>query len=611
MVAPGCAALAGCQVIDLDAGNCDLFATTTFGCNGGIEDTQVQAGLLTFDAAQGQSCLNAITARAGSCTAATTDAVNAACRNYLLLRPAVALNGACLFDDECIPPVYPDGGSPKGSGLFSRGSITTILGGPTIYSNLFGCDVTTTLDSLTCGGTCSYGHPLGDVCSTVAASGAGCAEGYCNLSFLPDGGSADLCEAFSAIGQPCGARCDPTGMCGLVEDGGSVCLAYGGLGADCDLQGCNSGGCSCTSGLYCADPGDGGPTGTCATPNGPGATCTLSNCQYSNLNCPCDVSQTYCQPPDDGGGTEGACAPKGDAGTICTPSFCPPGGGVGCECYPHMFCEQATDGGFTYACVAKVGAGGACTQLGCQYPTETSCECDDTSVLYCDPSTNTCQPRGGAQALCSSTSYFPCLDGFVCGGDGSCDLIAPVDAGAACSPNAGSYCQGGLICSGAASGVCTVPATLGEACNPFASPADCSPYSCVAKLADGGSMCLPNVGLGGDCSVYPCQDLLDCVSVAFPDAGSRSICEAESTVSDGGAACDPNDPNACVLGFCDPAALTCLPYLPVGTSCGSAPIGACGPLAGCDPQTSTCQLRCNIRIVGGGTAQTGVTQSSR
>ena len=566
-----------------------------------MADTEIQAGLVAFDPNQGQSCLDALTVAASACTVANQNDVLAACVPQILLLPTVPVGGTCLADDECLPPTFADGGLVFPMGLGSSAGLvaaqdvsTTTLYPPTHLSlgnPLFGCDVTTAVDQLTCGGTCSYGHNLGEPCSPARASGAGCAQGYCSPGRYTDGGNGDVCTAYDPIGSPCLRQCDPSGSCYGIEDGGYLCQLQGGANTICDTPNCLTGNCTCSTGFYCTDSTDGGPLGSCAAVSDGGGACVTSACQNSAINCACNTAAAYCAPND--GGTDGTCAPLAVAGDPCTASLCPFSNYLGCECSGDMVCMTPADGGVQTYCTPKESAGGACVWNDCNFVGAQLCQCDTTNQsLYCPTSTQVCTPRAGLLQACSTGDFFPCADGLACTGSGQCYSATPSNVGDPCSPFYGSSCQGDLICSAGPAGTCQVAATLGQACDPVASPSDCGGSGCLA-VEDGGSVCLPNVGLGGDCTSQPCREFLDCVYVSFTDAGSGRICEAESTV-DAGAPCDPADPSACVVGYCDAVSTTCVPYLNLGDTCSGLPTSACGPQAGCPPQTGFCTPSCDI-----------------
>ena len=563
-MAPLCTYLDSCEIVDPDAGNCSEAALSWLGCGGSGSD-QVNGGLMAFDPVQGQSCLDAL-ASPGGCGDAVDSALLSACATVLL--PNVPLGGNCAIDQNCLPP--PDA---------SYGD----------FGPAYGCDVITAENQLTCLGQCAYGYALGQPCAS-GWNGAGCVEGQCGFVFFSDGGGGQLCVQ-PATGSSCtqSGLCSGSDVCGVVEDAGYVCQTPSGVGTLCDLVSANGGVSTCAAGLYCLDPGDGGPDGVCTSEGVDGGGCLPSACQGSAIDCACDVTQSYCLPQD--GGT-GICAFRGGAGTPCDSTWCPTL--AGCACVPGLQCAAPGDGGAQNVCQALGGVGAPCSTNSCSPPTAVTCQCDSTQSLYCASASSTCQPQLNLNSACSPADSYACGAGLNCG-ENVCIGASPL-LGEPCAPNNNINCGAGQTCSDTVLGICVPLATLNQPCSLTASPSACgNDYQCVPSGADGG-VCAPLPALGDDCAgLYTCRQLLSCLYIPV-DGGSNYQCDGENGL---GGACDPNN-DLCLAGYCDPATSVCVPFLALGTPCSNAPANACGAMARCNSGTPDGGIACGISCPGHG-----------
>ena len=565
--APACTYLEGCQLVDSNAGNCGLFGAQAFGCNGD-GDAQLAAGYLTFDATQGQACLAAFST-ATTCDANAVSALVASCSG--IFQANVHEGGLCVADQDCIPP---DGGAA--------------------YSELFGCD-TYSAPTAGCGGICTYGHQLGELCQG-GFNGSGCAQGQCVYTAFADAGYGGLCTSPLIEGANCtntNNSCDTlVDFCDYAFSGN--CLPYAQDGGACDRTTCSQspGACACLPGVFCQldDATDAGYCAPASTTDG--GTCRFSDCAVSNDNCTCTDPSAACIPPTDGGDL-GACLPKLGVGTPCDIIQCP--NGLSCPCADDTICEAEADGGAQ--CSPKHGVGGACVPNSCYDPSYVGCACDASQNLFCDP-TGTCQVQAGDGGACDPNAVTPCGGGLSCA-NGICVNPYP-NAGGFCSPNSGVYCSAPDVCSDNVQGTCVPQANLGDACAPSVSDSCVSGYRCLGQ--DGG---------GGVCGALPtsnepcdftnndqgCRLLLTCIGEAFADGGSASIC-VDQTVIDGGA-CDPNG-QSCINGYCNPGTSTCQPFLNVGDPCDSNQGNAqCGPKGYCGTNIADGGFMCADQCISG------------
>ncbi|MBS2032443.1 MAG: hypothetical protein JST54_31395 [Deltaproteobacteria bacterium] len=556
--------------MDPNAGNCGLFGAQAFGCNGD-GDAQLAAGYLTFDATQGQACLDAFSA-ATTCDANAVNGLVMACSG--IFRANVAVGGLCYADAQCIPP---DGGAP--------------------FSELFGCD-TYSNPTATCGGVCTYGHAIGELCQG-GFNGSGCAEGQCVFTGFVDGGYANVCTASLAEGASCintNAQCDGSvDYCDLATTG--TCLPYAQDGGACDRYNCNySQGCACVSGSFC-QLDDATDAGYCAPAAADGGTCRVSDCDGVLGNCDCTGVGIVCVPPDDGGDL-GACLPKQGVGSPCDLTNCPYG--VACVCADNTVCA-AVDGGGAQ-CSPKEGVGGPCVPNSCFDPTWVGCACDASQGLFC-ASNGTCQVQASEGGSCDPNAYpyASCTSGLICA-SGTCLSSNPGDGGL-CAPNDGVYCSGSLVCTDPNQGFCvppTPPANRGDACDPAVSGSCVSGYRCLAQDG-GGGVCAALPGASELCDFsnndQGCRLLLTCANESFTDGGSGAVC-VDQNVIDGGA-CDPNG-QSCINGYCEVNSLTCRPFLNVGDPCDNNQGSAqCGPKGYCGTNPDDGGFMCFDQCISG------------
>lgn len=569
------------------------------------------------------NCINVSSAQCGS---GQFTAAGVTCADLVQNNDSCPLpNGACCFNDTCVPTNFYDCDSrtdasvnwhelipcgdpveepcaPRGGCCSSDGSCEddltvgscTNLGG--IYRG----------DGITCDALppCSQGACCNtdDMACVGEFSRAACEGGGLQFSFLGPGTSCDV-EPDPCI--PIGACCNPTtGVCtdGLTEAqcevGGRVFRGDGsqcedlrpacGLGACCTADtGCEDGGglgidaqlCSAISGTF---RGDGT---TCATlnPACPGTCCrgtNLATCNQSvqpaqctslagtfigyGQTCPTQQGQSNpCSviSPSTGGA---CCLPSGSCSKVSTPTICTQLFGL---YHPGMNCSQVS-------CVAPPPLGACCNRLvqSCAESVEEE-DCAGFGRVWledanCDSFNPPCKPVGA----CCDQPNLTCVDGqlqencpHTWTAGSRCDLLDPPCA------------QTGACCLGQ---TCAVETT--ESCETLGGrylgdDSLCNAETCIPRGACcDGEQCLPNTTEAA------------CEAIEGVYQGDDTTCEAGITciptgVCCTGQACDDTQTQESCQGIYRGDGTTCSPVNPC------IPTGACCNGLGCSTSSeATC-----------------------
>lgn len=302
-----------------------------------------------------------------------------------------------------------------------------------------------------CPGTCVAYLGEGDACDLTRPDAPECAPGLFCL------GSA--CVAQPAEGEPCDEVPCADGLRCAFDGSASVCRAIRALGEPCtEPWDCEEGtGCSpaqmecvqtlargdaCRSSEECAAEDYCGLDGTCAERVAEGAPCLDAECA-AGLMCAFDAVAA-----------EERCQLRASDGEPCDPGVCGDGlfcqhdagghrcaavGAIGADCGGEpawTFRPRCEHGAFCNdagTCEAQRGADEPCDSARVGTP-----ECDVESGVICDPFTDSCLGPGdtvGARCLGACTAALYC-DVDVC--------AARIAVGAPCPP--GDTCVAGSIC---------------------------------------------------------------------------------------------------------------------------------------------------------------------
>lgn len=197
---------------------CELYQSMD--CRDEVE-APVNAGLMTYDAQSAGLCLQRLWAIAHDCSLEDADWPEAC---DAMLVGAVAENGACGGDDECLP----------GLECYGDRCIRLPTAGQTCHPD-YGC---------------ASGHYCGEdgLCHLYQGAGGPCPEGdlACDSGLYCDS-RVDECAPYLGANESCAHAswaCDSALYCS--ESAGQVCRPYPGVGGDCaDSYG------SCVDGAYC------------------------------------------------------------------------------------------------------------------------------------------------------------------------------------------------------------------------------------------------------------------------------------------------------------------------------------------------------------------------
>src|SRR6185312_15458701 len=202
----------------------------------------------------------------------------------------------------------------------------------------------------------------------------------------------------------------------------------------------------------------------------------------------CDADEE-CIPAD--GGSTGCY--RGETWTSCG-GVCSNGQSVGSACdnfFPGAQCLSGwcrIDAGYEGMCEPFTALGDACSG-----PT-----CDPDSFCDVSHSPSVCAARGGSGSACSGDT---CQLGLHCG-NGTCKSAA--NDGGTCDASDLHSCAYPLGCYG---GICRPGQyMIGDACP--AGSVECLDSTCT-PVSDGGSVCLPEPGLGEACTQF-CANPYQC-----------------------------------------------------------------------------------------------------
>ncbi|HUH04963.1 MAG TPA: hypothetical protein VML75_23360 [Kofleriaceae bacterium] len=310
-----CVTTAACELLDrcacffVDATTCESARLTLYP---GIEGPYLEAyladamdaGILSYDAAQAGRCLDALRTTGCSTLFDSNDLFETVCQPFV---GSVQANGVCFSDMECAPP---------GSRCEQPG-----------------CD-----GAACCAGSCVAPAPLGGDCTTdrLCPPGAHCVQGaanavcttgeddsVCNSDSECDADhhcQANLCRPDVATDGACDRdrQCGGNDRCvGETAGASGTCRTVDSVGAACDGE--------CLGCLYCDRP-DPSQLGTCTARTELGDPCTTQSCV--------GVIEASCQ-----GDT---CELNGAAdGQPCT----------GNDCRFGSFCTNEIGGGASGTCV--------------------------------------------------------------------------------------------------------------------------------------------------------------------------------------------------------------------------------------------------------------------
>jgi len=534
-------------------------------------------------------------------------------------------NTAC---DELNPPCEPSQttGACCDPGVFVAGCHDNVTAAECtqISNNAVFIGVGTTCAAAPCGACCD---PFNSACvdfdtRPVCESGGGVYQG--------DGSSCSP--------DPCrGACCRPDGTCTVTE--GENCPGdFRGTGTACDEL--NPPCAAFIAGACCLDDGsclDGVSQNTCVlslfgTYQGDGSTCANVNCSATGACCFDDgeCSQT----------TEAGCASleavSGENTTFLGVGT-PCAGAIGNQCPAHGACCRA-DG----TCVVVLegncngdyrGDGTACDELNppCQPSTTRGACCDPFRGCYDNLTAEECVQIDddavfiGPGTTCTGAPCGACCDPWdsTCGefftrtvceqsegiyqGDGSTCEPNPC-LGACCLPDGSCAVTLGQECDGDFRGNGTACDELNPPCTPFTGGACClqdgncaggvTPNTCVLSMSgthqgDGSTCAEVDCSQTGAC----CFDDGFCMQTTEAGCASLEAVSGENTTFLGvGTSCAGNFADECpTTGACCRPSVGCLDgvapdactgmdtFMGAGTTCATAPCGAC-----CDTDSSDC-----------------------
>jgi hypothetical protein len=271
----------------------------------------------------------------------------------------------------------------------------------------------------------------------------------------------------------------------------------------------------------------------------------------------------YCSKPS---GCPGTCTPFAQVGQSCA--------GVA-QCDPKLDCTtqsgfaQDASAGSSDLCEVPPKAGDPCTNGNCggwsNCPADPAF-CSGVVNLWCDRTSNTCQPGAGEGAPCGppSSDAGPMSNNVVCASNLWCDQVF-IDQPGTCRAASGMGgpcndigCGVGLHCAGYVS--LGPGATLGTCVGLSAAGGPCRvPEDCQGGAYCGNGTCGGGKAVGSTCQQdTDCQKGLTCASGA---SGTSSTCEH---------AAYPGDPcdgvtNVCVLSLCRNG--MCVDHAKVGQPC--------------------------------------------
>jgi hypothetical protein len=450
-----CQFLSTCKIVAADAGACDTIESAQeLGCTADSA-FRVDAGLLRFEPGAADGCLAALSD--AGCTAAGILATTTACDAQAWLVGNVPLGGPCFYDTDCL----------------------AVDAGPVRYGEHSpGCYID--VDSVPCGGVCSVGPLLGDLCDLGFTDGCAAGQGTCEYQpYLADGGSANVCQPFVADGGPCTdvytpVDCDSVvSFCGDAGPSGTTCQPLVPPGSPCDLLLCSTYPAQCQCGAFnvCSPVGDGG-TGTCSA-LGVNTPCLSAGGPYCGISSSC-ISTTF--------------ADAGPAGSFCQWNFSV----LGELCDQARFCVNGLQcsNPISGTCVPSPVDGQPCNT-----DSYSSCAAPWQCVSSDGGSVGTCLSLGGVGSSCFSVG---CAGLLACTNlaDGGYGCVADLAPGASCDPTGPDLCGVGFCNPGpdGGSGMCTESRSLGQPCSPqVPDQPQCAENGGCFGAEDGGWFCASTV----------------------------------------------------------------------------------------------------------------------